>query len=105
MWAALDEVVDHWVPLSLDLPRALPAADMAAELAAAGVSRVEAPAASVAQGLDRARELAGASGRVVVFGSFHTVAAAATEGPAFLAEAAATATRPVERVCTAEVSP
>ncbi|WP_018140567.1 folylpolyglutamate synthase/dihydrofolate synthase family protein [Thioalkalivibrio sp. ALJ7] len=74
MWTALAGHMDAWVPIPLTLPRALPASTLADELEAAGQPRV--------QRLDDARacmrvaaELAGPDGRIVVFGSFYTVAA------------------------------
>ncbi|WP_018949654.1 folylpolyglutamate synthase/dihydrofolate synthase family protein [Thioalkalivibrio sp. ALMg11] len=74
MWSRLDGLVDAWVPVPLDLPRALPAAALADELEASGqrpVSRVDDVALAIAE----ATRCAGPCGRVVVFGSFYTVAA------------------------------
>ena len=98
MWEALRGAVDVWVPMPLELPRALPAADLARELEASAGGTVLPAAADPAAALEQARREAGTDGRVVVFGSFHTVAAALTAGPAFLAQAAASATRLVDAV-------
>lgn len=86
MWSRLDGLVDAWVPVPLDLPRALPAAALATELEASGqrrVSRVDDVAAALAE----ATRCAGPCGRVVVFGSFYTVAAVLEQSQA-LAELA-----------------
>ena len=65
--------IDHWYAASLEGPRALDCADLAARLRAAGVE-VEACFESPAQAFDAARKAAGESDRILVFGSFLTVA-------------------------------
>lgn len=74
--APLRAAIDGWFVAGLhdESPRGLDAPATAARLFAAGV---EARAcASIAQALAAAREAAGPAGRVLAFGSFHTVAAA-----------------------------
>jgi dihydrofolate synthase/folylpolyglutamate synthase len=69
---AMRGVVDSWIAVGVEGPRALDASAMAVRLE--GVLGVPVPAeGTVAAGCDRARQAAGPSGRVVVFGSFHTV--------------------------------
>ncbi len=65
--------VDHWYAASLEGPRGLDCADLAARLRAAGAD-VEACFESSAQAFDAARKAADESDRIVVFGSFLTVA-------------------------------
>ncbi|WP_024328055.1 bifunctional tetrahydrofolate synthase/dihydrofolate synthase [Thioalkalivibrio sp. AKL19] len=80
MWSRLDGRIDAWVPVPLELPRALPAGALAAELEAAGqpsVVRVK----DVAGALEEAKRRAGPAGRVLVFGSFYTVAAVLEQAP------------------------
>jgi dihydrofolate synthase/folylpolyglutamate synthase len=74
--APLAAAFDAWwtVGLAHESPRGVDAAATAARLAAAGVAA--SPAADMAGALDAARAAAGADGRVLAFGSFHTVAAA-----------------------------
>jgi dihydrofolate synthase/folylpolyglutamate synthase len=77
-------VVDHWICCSLPGPRGSSAEDLAARLRAAGVEdRIDAKAgidtsvvcvATPAEGLAMARGRAGENDRIVVFGSFLTVA-------------------------------
>jgi dihydrofolate synthase/folylpolyglutamate synthase len=81
--------VDHWICCSLPGPRGSSAQDLAARLRAAGVEdKVDARAgvdssvvcvATAAQGLALARSRAGDDDRIVVFGSFLTVADALSE--------------------------
>ncbi|KYC29267.1 bifunctional folylpolyglutamate synthase and dihydrofolate synthase [Sterolibacterium denitrificans] len=71
--------IDHWLPCALPGPRAASADELVAALADAGVTgaaRVPQPFASVAAAFDYAREKMGENDRIVVFGSFLTVAAA-----------------------------
>jgi dihydrofolate synthase/folylpolyglutamate synthase len=69
---AMRDVVDNWIAVGVDGPRALDASAMAVRLE--GVLGVPVPAdGTVAAGCERARQMAGPGGRVVVFGSFHTV--------------------------------
>ncbi|WP_019624173.1 bifunctional folylpolyglutamate synthase/dihydrofolate synthase [Thioalkalivibrio thiocyanoxidans] len=86
MWGELIGLVDIWIPVPLDLPRALPASDLAVELEQAGQSGVR-PAGDIQQALKQAAELAGSQGRCVVFGSFHTVAAVLEQAPELAAAA------------------
>ncbi|ADC71839.1 FolC bifunctional protein [Thioalkalivibrio sp. K90mix] len=86
MWRDLDGLVDIWIPVPLDLPRALPAPDLAAELEQAGQADVR-PAAGIRQALQQATDSAGIQGRCVVFGSFHTVAAVFEQAPDLAAAA------------------
>ena len=65
--------VDHWLPVDLPGPRGLSADALAARLAAMGIDvagAFESPRAA----FDAARNRAGESDRIVVFGSFMTVA-------------------------------
>jgi len=76
--AALGERVDHWLLVDLPGPRAAPAA-LLAERVAAVRSGAKAPVhtecfASPRQAMERARAGAGDDDRIVVFGSFVTVA-------------------------------
>lgn len=75
---ALISVVDVWQLADLDVPRALPGEDIAAILHRRGVQ--EAPVhASPREALAAARRMARARDRIVVCGSFHTVAAVLNE--------------------------
>jgi dihydrofolate synthase/folylpolyglutamate synthase len=76
--------VDAWYLCELDSPRAAPAARLAQALAGLTEPRNVHLAATVPAALAAARADAGADGRVLVFGSFLTVAAALathTQGP------------------------
>lgn len=86
MWRDLDGLIDIWIPVPLDLPRALPASDLAGELEQVGQSGVR-PAGDIQQALKQAAESAGSQGRCVVFGSFHTVAAVLEQAPKLAAAA------------------
>ncbi|MCL4799794.1 MAG: bifunctional tetrahydrofolate synthase/dihydrofolate synthase [Burkholderiales bacterium] len=72
--ARLKDAVGHWYAASLDVPRGARAADVAAAIRAAGavgpVSEHASPRAAYASARGAARQ----SDRIVVFGSFHTVA-------------------------------
>ncbi|GAA5235753.1 bifunctional tetrahydrofolate synthase/dihydrofolate synthase [Verticiella sediminum] len=76
--------IDHWVCVDLPGPRAMPAAELARRVAQAGIgSRADtsvAVAAEPAAGLAAARERAGEGDRIVVFGSFLTVAGVLSHG-------------------------
>lgn len=77
--AAIRHRIDHWLPVDLPGPRAAGAAWIAERLAAAGVAREGAKSsiechASPAAALAAARSRAGGNDRIVVFGSFLTVA-------------------------------
>lgn len=71
--ALLSGRIDHWYAASLDGPRGLDCAELAARLRAAGVN-AEACFDSPAQAFDAARKAADESDRILVFGSFLTVA-------------------------------
>ncbi|WP_019626713.1 folylpolyglutamate synthase/dihydrofolate synthase family protein [Thioalkalivibrio sp. ALJT] len=86
MWERLDGRIAAWLPLPLTLPRALPADALAQELARCGEETVERPG-DVQACIRRAEAIAGSQGRVVVFGSFHTVAAVLEASPAIAAAA------------------
>jgi dihydrofolate synthase/folylpolyglutamate synthase len=69
--AVLAQVIDHWIVCTLEGPRGMSAAQLAARLA-----RAAAPvelADSVAAGCERARAATGPGDRVVVCGSVYTV--------------------------------
>jgi dihydrofolate synthase/folylpolyglutamate synthase len=68
--------VDHWLPCSLPGPRGLDAGTLAGRLCAAGVGRgkIAEGFATPAGAFAQARERAAANDRIVVFGSFLTVA-------------------------------
>ena len=80
----LTERIDHWIVCDLPPPRGLAAASLAERLRAAGVDdrvdrsgaldRSVVMAATPRQGLALARERAGPDDRILVFGSFLTVA-------------------------------
>lgn len=70
--------IDRWLPCALPGPRAASADELAEALAAAGIAgAADAPPAfaSVAAAFDYAQEKMGENDRIVVFGSFLTVAA------------------------------
>jgi dihydrofolate synthase/folylpolyglutamate synthase len=66
--------VDHWFVAGLPGPRGTSAHDLAARLRAAGIERVTA-ATDVAAAYAQACDMAAENDRILVFGSFHTVAA------------------------------
>jgi dihydrofolate synthase/folylpolyglutamate synthase len=70
--APLKDSFDEWIAVGLSGPRASPVNQFAKTLRAAGLS-VVASCPDVLSGCERASALAGARGRVVVFGSFMTV--------------------------------
>ena len=70
--APLAKSFDGWVAVELQGPRARPIDQFAAELRESGMN-VVATSSSVAAACERALELAGKQGRIVVFGSFLTV--------------------------------
>lgn len=69
MLAALVDLADTAVTVTPDSPRALAAADYAAQLRQAGMNA--SPASSLAAGLDRARQLAGEDGVIIAAGSLY----------------------------------
>lgn len=72
----LNRCFDHWIVAPLSGPRALTGEQMAADLARSAVTGGVETVESVPEALRRALDRSGHYGRVVVFGSFHTVAAA-----------------------------
>lgn len=70
----LAPLVAHWHAAGLDVPRGASAADVARAIRAAGVSAPVSEHASPRLALAAAREAAGRDDRIVVFGSFYTVA-------------------------------
>jgi dihydrofolate synthase/folylpolyglutamate synthase len=73
---ALRGSFDHWLVPPLASERATPPAEIVERLIHAGVTRPVNAVESLPLAVQRARTLAGPEGRVVVFGSFRTVAAA-----------------------------
>ncbi|WP_374496865.1 bifunctional tetrahydrofolate synthase/dihydrofolate synthase [Vogesella indigofera] len=71
--AALKDEFDEWFVGGLDMPRGQTAAALTSQLHAQGVAKVK-PFASVADAWHAALSAAGENDRIVVFGSFHTVA-------------------------------
>ena len=74
--APLAGCVGYWLAVPLDSPRSAAPATIIAALRAVGVDADAEACDSVAAALARARELAGETDRIIVFGSFLTVAAA-----------------------------
>jgi dihydrofolate synthase/folylpolyglutamate synthase len=80
----MKRAVDHWICCSLPGPRGSSAQDLAARLRAAGIVDASDPKAGIdtsvvcvptaAEGLALARSRAGENDRILVFGSFLTVA-------------------------------
>ena len=68
--------VDRWYVAAAQADRAASAGDVAKILAAKGLDGVTRTFATVASALDTARREAGPNDRIVVFGSFYTVAEA-----------------------------
>jgi dihydrofolate synthase / folylpolyglutamate synthase len=73
---AMRSRVDRWYVSAAQAERAAPAAQVAAVLAGRGLAPVTRSFFPVGAALDVARRDAGANDRIVVFGSFHTVAEA-----------------------------
>lgn len=74
---ALNPCFDRWLVADLDADRACPAAELARQLAALPVAGAVETVESVAVALSQALESSARCDRIVVFGSFRTVAAAA----------------------------
>ncbi|KAA3649866.1 MAG: bifunctional tetrahydrofolate synthase/dihydrofolate synthase [Proteobacteria bacterium] len=72
--ARIQNRVDHWLPASLPGPRGLSADDLADRMTAAGIAVGEARYASPADAYRAARAAAQDGDRIIVFGSFLTVA-------------------------------
>ena len=68
--------IDRWFVAAADAERAAPAKAVAGVLAARGLAGTTRSFATVASALDAARREAGPNDRIVVFGSFYTVAEA-----------------------------
>ncbi len=77
---ALSPRVDHWIACGLDDPRGLAAGDLAAIIGAVAPAASVTACDHVAAGVATARRLAGPGDRIVICGSFLTVAAAMAEG-------------------------
>jgi dihydrofolate synthase/folylpolyglutamate synthase len=73
--AALSGKIDVWLLAGLDAPRGAPAALLAAAVADRKLGGSVECCASPAEAFTRAAKLAGENDRIVVFGSFYTVAA------------------------------
>ena len=73
---AMHERVDRWFVSAADVERAAPGAEVAKILAARGLGERTRTFATIPAALAAARREAGANDRIVVFGSFHTVAEA-----------------------------
>lgn len=73
--AALKAQVDHWYAAGIDVPRGMSSQALAQTLAAAGIAAVT-RCASIGTALSAAREAASVDDKIVVFGSFYTVAEA-----------------------------
>lgn len=76
MGRVLRDSFDHWLLVPVSSDRALDPAEIARRLSKAPVTGSVDTLESVAQAVEKARRLAGPQGRVVVFGSFRTVAEA-----------------------------
>ena len=68
----LHDIVDHWIAVTADNPRAISAAELSRRVANASNKPCLATA-SVSEALDNARRLAGEGDRIVVTGSFYLV--------------------------------
>ena len=73
MFRPVMEFVTEFVCVTPDNPRQLPAAELAEHLQRAGAKAVACE--TVAQGVDKAKELAGNDGAVLCFGSLYTIGA------------------------------
>lgn len=73
MFRPVMEYVDEFVCVTPDNPRQLPACELAEHLRRAGAKAV--PCAAVAEGVQKAKELAGSDGVVLCFGSLYTIGA------------------------------
>ena len=71
MFRPVMEFVTEFVCVTPDNPRKLPAAELAEHLQRAGAQAV--PCATVAEGVAKAKELAGTDGAVLCFGSLYTI--------------------------------
>jgi dihydrofolate synthase / folylpolyglutamate synthase len=73
---AVQPHIDHWFVAGIDAPRGAGAELLEEQLAKAGIARVVTRCASVAAACEQACDLATEDDRILVFGSFYTVAAA-----------------------------
>jgi dihydrofolate synthase/folylpolyglutamate synthase len=73
--ASLAGRVDHWLLADLDVPRGAPAATLSAAVRQRALGGEIECLSSVASAFRRSAELAGENDRIIVFGSFYTVAA------------------------------
>ncbi|MEP7067665.1 MAG: bifunctional tetrahydrofolate synthase/dihydrofolate synthase [Usitatibacter sp.] len=73
---AMRERVDRWFVSAADVERAAPGAEVAKVLASRGLGDLTRTFATIPAALAAARREAGPNDRIVVFGSFHTVAEA-----------------------------
>jgi dihydrofolate synthase/folylpolyglutamate synthase len=71
----LNELTDHWIAVTADSPRAIPANELARQISVA-THRPCWIADSFEQAIERAEALAGANDLLLLTGSFYTVAAA-----------------------------
>ena len=71
MFRPVMEYVSEFVCVTPDNPRQLPAAELAEHLRRAGAKAF--PCATVAEGVQKAKELAGSDGAVLCFGSLYTI--------------------------------
>jgi dihydrofolate synthase/folylpolyglutamate synthase len=74
--AAVNDQIDVWLVAGLDLPRGMSAEEVAAQLAAANARGKVLVYPNIAEAYSAACDKAGENDRIVVFGSFHTVAEA-----------------------------
>ena len=73
---AVQPHIDHWFVSGIDTPRGAGAELLDEQLAKAGITRAVTRCASVAVACEQACDLATEDDRILVFGSFYTVAAA-----------------------------
>ena len=73
--ASLAGRVDHWLLADLDVPRGAPAVALAATVRQCALGGEVECLSSVASAFRRSAELADENDRILVFGSFYTVAA------------------------------
>jgi dihydrofolate synthase/folylpolyglutamate synthase len=70
----LRELVDHWLVAGLPVPRGAGADQVLGKLAQAGLAGRGEACASVAEAYDRACRESGENDKILIFGSFYTVA-------------------------------
>ena len=74
--AALDPFIDIWLAAGIDMPRGATAADLAQALQDAGVRGAIRALDGIVEAVGYACSAAGENDRIIIFGSFHTVAEA-----------------------------